>query len=223
MNAAIHSLCAKCGQAIDGDSMLLTTDKKLYHIHCSPYGRAMTLPEAAGLAELLPCPFCGGKAKLWPPTYSEDNPSEVIGPACVNCPDCCVAVVGDWEDDASAAWNRRSPPSYTGEVGEALVEAAFGILWPQQEWNGEEAFCRAVAEKVVRTLAAVSVPAEGVAVIEKCLKVALRSDHTDAPFPLDEEQANIWHTGRATAFRHALEMKAPCVAPVPAAVSVPGE
>jgi restriction alleviation protein Lar len=54
------------------------------------------------------CPFCGGVAKLYPQTYSEENPSEVIGPAVVNCHDCSAAVIGDWEDDALAAWNRRA-------------------------------------------------------------------------------------------------------------------
>lgn len=58
--------------------------------------------------ELLPCPFCGGTANLYPPTYSDENPSEVIGPAVINCPDCTAAVIGDWEDDALAIWNRRA-------------------------------------------------------------------------------------------------------------------
>lgn len=58
-------------------------------------------------AILKNCPFCGGEAKLYPPTYAEDNPSEIVGPACVNCHDCCAAIVGTWEDDAIEAWNRR--------------------------------------------------------------------------------------------------------------------
>lgn len=46
------------------------------------------------------------------------------------------------------AWTGRS---YSG-IDTKQVEAVFNVLWPQQEWNGEEGFCRAVAEKVLRTL-----------------------------------------------------------------------
>ena len=61
----------------------------------------MTTPDE--VAALLPCPFCGGKAKLITDTH---------GPDFVNCVECGVAVHPDM-------WNRRaslSPPA--GMVGE---------------------------------------------------------------------------------------------------------
>jgi restriction alleviation protein Lar len=54
-------------------------------------------------SELKPCPFCNGKATLSPEIYSDENPSEVIGPAGVKCDDCGALVWGDWSDDAIAA------------------------------------------------------------------------------------------------------------------------
>lgn len=50
---------------------------------------------------------------------------------------------------------------------------------------------------------------EGADVIEGCLAKAVRAEHSDAPFPLDEAQAKLWHQAQAEAYRHALEMMAP--------------
>jgi len=61
--------------------------------------------------ELLPCPFCGGNAHLEPELYSDENASEVIGPASVSCMNCGAAIWGDWSDDALTAWNRRPTPT----------------------------------------------------------------------------------------------------------------
>lgn len=49
----------------------------------------------------------------------------------------------------------------------------------------------------------------GAQLVEGCLARAVRGDHADAPFPLDEAQAKLWHRAQAEAFRHALEMMAP--------------
>lgn len=43
-------------------------------------------------------------------------------------------------------------------------------------------------------------------ILEECLKTALQADPQDAQFPLTGEPAKIWHSARAGAFRHALEM-----------------
>lgn len=46
----------------------------------------------------------------------------------------------------------------------------------------------------------------GVKVIEKCLAKATRAEHADAPFPLDYEQASIWHRAQQSAYVYVLEM-----------------
>jgi hypothetical protein len=46
----------------------------------------------------------------------------------------------------------------------------------------------------------------GIDIIEKCLAKAVKAEHEDAPFPLDEAQAKLWHRAQMEAFRHALEM-----------------
>lgn len=46
----------------------------------------------------------------------------------------------------------------------------------------------------------------GALVIEKCLATATRAEHADAPFPLDEEQAALWHRAQQTAYGYVLEM-----------------
>lgn len=43
-------------------------------------------------------------------------------------------------------------------------------------------------------------------IIEKRLATAARADWQDAPFPLNEEQAALWHRAQAEAYRDALEM-----------------
>ena len=46
----------------------------------------------------------------------------------------------------------------------------------------------------------------GAVVIEKCLAKATAAEHADAPFPLDEEQAALWHRAQQTAYVYVLEM-----------------
>ena len=47
---------------------------------------------------------------------------------------------------------------------------------------------------------------DGTKLIEKCLATAVESKWENAPFPLDEEQAALWHRAQLEAYRHALEM-----------------
>jgi phosphoglycolate phosphatase-like HAD superfamily hydrolase len=47
---------------------------------------------------------------------------------------------------------------------------------------------------------------EGLDIIESALAISLKAEHADAPFPLDEEQARLWHKAHASAYTHALEM-----------------
>jgi hypothetical protein len=46
----------------------------------------------------------------------------------------------------------------------------------------------------------------GIKIVEECLAKAVEAKHEDAPFPLDEAQAKLWHRAQMEAFRHALEM-----------------
>lgn len=53
-------------------------------------------------AELLPCPFCGGKAMVHGPWTNWTNTDAVI---CTKC----GAVVTKWDNEsAETRWNRRS-------------------------------------------------------------------------------------------------------------------
>lgn len=134
MKTAIHSKCAKCGQDIEGDSMMLTSDKKLYHLHCSPYD-APPLPKecTCGMdsSELLPCPFCGGAAMLTGLGY--DGPADCYD-VYVQCSICdsegqsrLVDKSAGWDEadsvsEAIAAWNRRTPTHRTaGETHELVA------------------------------------------------------------------------------------------------------
>ncbi len=46
----------------------------------------------------------------------------------------------------------------------------------------------------------------GVDTLEKNLATATRGKHEDAPFPLGDQEARIYHRASATAYQHALEM-----------------
>ena len=46
----------------------------------------------------------------------------------------------------------------------------------------------------------------GVDTLEKNLATAVRGKHEDAPFPLDEQEARIYHRASAWAYQHSLEM-----------------
>ena len=47
---------------------------------------------------------------------------------------------------------------------------------------------------------------QGEAIVEAALAKAVAADPLDAPMPLLGREAEIYHQGRADAFRHALEM-----------------
>lgn len=47
---------------------------------------------------------------------------------------------------------------------------------------------------------------DGTRLIEACLAKAEKAEFEDAPFPLDPEQAALWHRAQLEAYRHALEM-----------------
>lgn len=47
---------------------------------------------------------------------------------------------------------------------------------------------------------------QGTRVIEECLAKAVAANPSDAPFPLVGEEAALWHSARAAAYQHALEM-----------------
>ena len=72
------------------------------------------------IAELLPCPFCGGTGVTWPPTctrFTPYNPADRAFPI-VRCYSCCAEAHGtNWGhvDTAIAAWNRRAALSAQSE------------------------------------------------------------------------------------------------------------
>ncbi len=55
--------------------------------------------------ELLPCPFCGGKAAIQLGAIREVHTVDVV------CQDCSGAILAFCEDDAIANWNTRTPTS----------------------------------------------------------------------------------------------------------------
>lgn len=61
--------------------------------------------------ELLPCPFCGGPAKV------DDEESEDVGGYFASCTKCPVSAWGDIRSEAVTAWNTRISHSLPGDVG----------------------------------------------------------------------------------------------------------
>lgn len=61
------------------------------------------------MAELLPCPFCGGKPSRG--DYDDHGGREVFVVACGNeaCPVGEVIASSDTRDDADSRWNTRAP------------------------------------------------------------------------------------------------------------------
>ena len=43
-------------------------------------------------------------------------------------------------------------------------------------------------------------------IVQACLEKAAKGRHEDAPFPLDAQQAALYHAAQVDAYRHALEM-----------------
>ena len=62
--------------------------------------------------ELLPCPFCGGKAELrYHPSSMRDPQCRAWEVGCSLCSarvGCTIYAIGKTKDDAIAAWNRRA-------------------------------------------------------------------------------------------------------------------
>jgi RimJ/RimL family protein N-acetyltransferase len=46
----------------------------------------------------------------------------------------------------------------------------------------------------------------GAKTLERCLSVALRARHADAPFPLTPDEGAVWHRAQRTAYQYVLEM-----------------
>ena len=88
--------------------------------------------------ELLPCPFCGGKAKLWTTENSFDSNGWYSE---VSCQHCNARTTGN-EDKAINAWNKRVDVAKTDES--CKDENATLPSWIYSEWNNQFNFstCR---------------------------------------------------------------------------------
>jgi len=75
--------------------------------------------------ELLPCPFCGGKAKL--ARHENPNRHDIYGRPhiySIDCMDCAASAVNRYDRDVSIAdWNRRAIPSLA-------QSSTADVLWP---------------------------------------------------------------------------------------------
>lgn len=56
--------------------------------------------------ELKPCPFCGGKAKLW--RANKETPNRAAWVACMGRCSVLVSREHTTDEEAIAAWNRRA-------------------------------------------------------------------------------------------------------------------
>lgn len=74
------------------------------------------------MADLLPCPFCGGE------TY-RDSSADCTGTPMVGCMDCSAHVVAGTQVGAETAWNRRALPA-------ASQPEAEPVAWQQK--HGDE-------------------------------------------------------------------------------------
>lgn len=91
--------------------------------------------------ELLPCPFCGGQARLWPVIMPFDADCDVITVQCGECDVTGAEVLVDQdvhtqsdlphlEAEAVAQWNRRyNDTAMIGMLREALDTAHRVVLW----------------------------------------------------------------------------------------------
>lgn len=93
--------CETCDRPIfEGDDYQADEEGVCWHTNC---------PEDSALPELLPCPFCGGKASIGMQTVSSDGTDETTYFAnCMRCP----AKTKGWEGSADEItaieiWNRR--------------------------------------------------------------------------------------------------------------------
>ena len=75
--------------------------------------------------KLLPCPFCGGEAKIvggaenWTPTFSDpDSGGDPIAVVCQKCE--CGLHFFDNYSDAITAWNNRTQPNEPLTLSELL-------------------------------------------------------------------------------------------------------
>lgn len=61
--------------------------------------------EARTLSDLLPCPFCGGRAEMW-----KAHPENPKRKAWIACMDRCAVMTKEYESTAEAieAWNTRA-------------------------------------------------------------------------------------------------------------------
>lgn len=70
------------------------------------------------MTDLLPCPFCGGEARVW--KYSHPSRGEYWHAVCEE-PYCCIVGCEDTEAEAIAAWNERAERTCRNLSGDFAV------------------------------------------------------------------------------------------------------
>lgn len=88
-------------------------------------------------------------------------------------------------------------------VSSDCVRELFNSLGPVP---GDEAALVAQNQLMAEMLFGKCGVTSGADVIEKCLAVATRAEHADAPFPMNAQQGAVWHQAQRTAYQYVLEM-----------------
>ena len=88
-------------------------------------------------------------------------------------------------------------------VSSDCVRELFNSLGPVP---GDDAGLCAQNQLIAETLFGRYGVTSGADAIEKCLAVATRAEHADAPFPMNAAHGAVWHRAQRTAYQYVLEM-----------------
>ena len=113
-------LAVMCASMAESDGLYFLRDDRAAVLYADKVKKALTAAEALGWRlvpveatepeELLPCPFCGGEAKI-----IETDDGNNVGGSCVECQSCLAssAVEFGFKETLHSRWNRRPAPKVT--------------------------------------------------------------------------------------------------------------